>query len=299
MVKHLTLLLVLACASAQAQDTQTLTTINGAQLYVRTLGSGDPLIVVHGGPGLNHAYLLPHLESLAKNHKLVFYDQRACGRSRIPAADSLRFSFWVGDLESLRLWLGVEKMDVLAHSWGALPAVAYAQAFPQRINKMILSNPVPLNREYDQGMVDMQRSRFTASDSTDRAIIMGSPGFKKGKAQAYEQLMLFSFRHSFADPANLRALALGLPSDFVLASGHLLRGLGPDLQHYDWYDEAARFTFPLLIVHGKADIIPLAPAERLRDQAKNARLAVFERSGHFPFVEERKKFVQTVHTFLK
>ncbi len=299
MVARFTLLLLIACGGAGAQETQGLTTINGARLYIRTMGSGDPLIVVHGGPGLNHAYFLPHLESLAKNHRLIFYDQRACGLSSIPAADSLRFSFWVGDLESIRVWLGVENVSLLAHSWGALPAVAYAHAFPQRIDKLILTNPVPLNKEYDQVLAEAMQSRYSPADSTDRAIIIGSPGFKTGNAHTQEQLMLFTFRHSFFDPDHIRSLALHLPSTFAAASGALYRGLGPDLQNFDWYNEVAQFAFPLLIIHGQADAIPLTCSQRLQSQTKNAVLAVFEKSGHFPFVEERKKFVHTVHSFLK
>lgn len=299
MVARFTLLLLIACGGARAQETQALTAINGARLYVRTIGSGDPLIIVHGGPGLNHAYFLPHLESLAKDHRLIFYDQRACGRSPIPAIDSLRFSFWVNDLESIRIWLGVEKVNLLAHSWGALPAVAYGHAFPQHMGKLILSNPVPLSKEYDQALTEATRTRFTPADSTDRAIIIGSPGFKKGNAHAHEQLMLFTFRHSFADEEKVRSLGLGLPPNFAAASVALYQGLGPDLQAYDWYDEAAQFSFPLLIVHGQADVIPLACSQRLKTAAKNASLVVFEKSGHFPFVEERKKFAQTIDYFLK
>ncbi|MFZ1634078.1 MAG: hypothetical protein WAT43_09400, partial [Chitinophagales bacterium] len=67
---------------ANAQDTTGLYTVNGTQLYIKIIGEGDPILIVHGGPGLNHEYFLPHLLPLAKNHKLIFYDQRSSGKSQ-------------------------------------------------------------------------------------------------------------------------------------------------------------------------------------------------------------------------
>ncbi len=286
------------CNSTFAQDKKEWVTINGHRTFIRTLGRGEPLLIIHGGPGLNQTYFHPHLNGLSKKNKLVFYDQRASGESAIPSNDSLRFSFLADDIESLRLWLGVEKINILAHSWGALVAVSYAKEYPSRIGKMILSNPVPLSKEYDQAMQKTQQSRFTSSDSTDRSIIMGSPDFKGGKAEAYQRLMMYTFRHSFHNPKNFQSLFLTLPSNFAKATGSLYRGMGADLQAYDWYGDVSGFTFPMLLIHGKHDAIPLASINRIQEQAKLSHLLIFEDSDHFPFIEERKKFIREVATFL-
>ena len=58
-----------------------LLSLNGTKLYVKTMGSGEPIIVIHGGPVLEHGYLLPHLEPLSRDYRLIFFDQRLSGRS--------------------------------------------------------------------------------------------------------------------------------------------------------------------------------------------------------------------------
>ena len=55
--------------------------VNGTELYAFTMGTGEPLLVIHGGPGMSHGYFLPHLESLTDKYQLIFYDHRASGQS--------------------------------------------------------------------------------------------------------------------------------------------------------------------------------------------------------------------------
>jgi proline iminopeptidase len=70
--------------SAQS-DVEGLKKINGTSLFVSVKGSGEPLLIIHGGPGLNHSYFLPFLQGLEKNLRVIYYDQRACGRSLTPS----------------------------------------------------------------------------------------------------------------------------------------------------------------------------------------------------------------------
>ena len=56
-------------------------TLPNVRLFYRTLGRGEPILFLHGGPGLPHGYLLPWMEPLARSHRLVFFDQRGVGRS--------------------------------------------------------------------------------------------------------------------------------------------------------------------------------------------------------------------------
>lgn len=117
----LTGLLLFALTISNSQDFKGLKKINGTQLYVSMEGKGTPILFIHGGPGLNHSYFLPHLDPLSKKYKSVFYDQRACGQSMIPSADSLRLAFFITDVEALREELKVDKITILpipgAHFW--------------------------------------------------------------------------------------------------------------------------------------------------------------------------------------
>ncbi len=293
------LLVLLISTFCFGQDEGGLQLVNGTKLFVRSIGKGEPIIVVHGGPGLNHEYFLPHLESLSKRFTLFFYDQRASGRSQIPANDSISLKFFTEDIESIRKSLAAEKITILAHSWGAIPAVNYAYNYRHRVKRLILCNPVPLSKEYDAELQATQRSKFTSQDSTDRSIIVGSPAFKLGRASAYKNLLMYSFRHSFFDEQNISKLRLEVPENYVKASQALYTGLGKELANYNYYDYLKSFEFKVLIIHGSADAVPLAALTRMHDQIPQATLLIFHKSGHFAFIEQRKKFDSEVTDFIK
>lgn len=297
-MKYLILWFISLPIACWAQEGGGLQTINGAKLFVEIMGEGEPIIVVHGGPGMNHDYFLPHLKPLSKNFKLLLYDQRASGKSSIPSTDSISLKYFIEDIESIRKSLAAEKVTILAHSWGAIVAVNYAYQYRHRIKKLILSNPVPLSREYDREMLKQQQGRFTSKDSTDRSIIMGSPSYKSGKASAYQNLLRYSFRHSFFSDKNLEQLQLVVPDNFQKANQSLYKGLGADLTNYNFYELLKSFEFKMLIIHGQADAIPLAAITRMHELSPQGTLLFYNKSGHFSFIEQRKKFIADVTDFI-
>jgi proline iminopeptidase len=116
---------------------------NGVSLWVETRGGGTamPLMVLNGGPGVSHQYLLVSsvCDSLARRRPVIFYDQRGTGLSPALAKDqSCTLSDQIANLDSLRALLGFARMDVLGHSWGGNLAMAYAARHPDRINRLII-----------------------------------------------------------------------------------------------------------------------------------------------------------------
>lgn len=294
----LLLLTISFTSTAQKVQFDGLKKINGTKLYIKIVGEGEPLLIVHGGPGLNHSYLLPHLDALAKKYKLIFYDQRASGKSATPASDSVSISFFINDMEAIRKEIGVEKINLFAHSWGAILVANYGISYSQHVQSLIFCNPVPLSKEFDTEMKEAQSAKVTSEDSTDRAMIMGSPGFRKGNADAYKRLLLLSFRNSFYEPDHFSELNLDMPSNYREASKILYTGLSAGLAQYNYYDQLKSFSFPVLIIHGEADAIPLAASSRLQRSIPSSTFRVFSKSGHFTFIDEPKKFVKEVSEFL-
>jgi proline iminopeptidase len=299
-MKTLTLFLFLCfCHTLSAQDFEGLKKINGTWLYVKIIGKGEPLLIVHGGPGMNHSYFLPHLEKLAKKFRIVFYDQRASGKSVIPSTDSLSLKFFVDDIEAIRQMLGVEKINILGHSWGVILAVNYGISYPDKVKSMILCNPVPLSHEFDTEMANNQNKKATGKDSTDRSIIMGSRDFKSANAESYRKILMLSFRNSFYKPSNYSKLNFDMPADYVAASKALYTGLGKDLGQYNFYESVKSFSFPVLVIQGEVDAIPLAASTRTSHSIPKASLVIFKKSGHFVFIEEPGKFTSIVTRFIK
>lgn len=298
------LLLWLAGFNVAAQDAavEGLREINGTQLFVKVIGEGEPLLVIHGGPGLNHEYFLPHLLSLARDHKLIFYDQRSTGRSAIAEmVPDLAMENMVKDIHALKDSLGLDKINVLAHSAGTRLALNYVLAYPADVKSVVLVSPVPLSTEFTQAQMEVLKSKTRPEDEIIQDNIVNSQAFKEGDPKVYEQLLKLSFKTSFADTANLSKLNLELPGNFLDANKMLVMGIQADRDAYnkDMYPLLAALKKPVLIIHGEADVIVPAADEKLKASLPMAELVTFSASGHFSFIEEPEKFTKTVSSFLK
>src|SRR5437773_10573889 len=126
--------------------TETTVELNGARLYTRRVGNGPPVVVLHGGPGAHHDYLLPQYDHLAEGGRaLLYYDQRGGGRSPVPRDIPVGWREHVVDLEALRGHWVLDHLTVIGYSWGGLLALLYALEHPDRIARLALvsSAPVP------------------------------------------------------------------------------------------------------------------------------------------------------------
>jgi proline iminopeptidase len=284
-------------SKTSAQDFEGIKKINGTDLFLSIKGKGDNLVIIHGGPGLNHSYFQPHLKTLEKKFRVVYYDQRACGKSSIPSPDSISMKFLVEDLEGIRKELKIEKLNLLAHSWGVVLATHYALAYPKRINKIIFSDPALLSREYDAAAGELMKKKTSKEDSAARANIMAAG---KLDVPQYDALLHLSFRASAHNKENMQKVNLDLPANFLEGNKALFTGLMKDpAQQANLYDSLKAFRFPVLLIHGEADIIPMASVERTRSNLSKVDLHIFKQSGHFPFVEEPQRYGEVVTTFLK
>jgi len=110
-----------------AQATEVRIPVGNASLYARVVGSGEPLIVLHGGPDFDHGYLLPDLDRLQDAFRLIYYDQRGRGQSAddVHATDASLASD-LDDLDRVKQYFRLDAAALLGHSWGAVLAVEYA-----------------------------------------------------------------------------------------------------------------------------------------------------------------------------
>src|SRR5690348_13185350 len=137
MIKILALYMLVAANVFAQQDFKGIKKLNGASMFLSVQGSGEPILVLHGGPGLNHSYFIPFLKKLEGSHRVIYYDQRACGQSSTPSGDSITLTFLVEDIEAIRKEFKIAKLNILAHSWGAVLASHYASEHPDRIESII------------------------------------------------------------------------------------------------------------------------------------------------------------------
>ncbi len=128
--------------------------INGAKLWYEIKGEGEPLLLIPGGPGFSHLYFTPHFSKLSDRFKIIYFDAFGRGKSErgeSPKSYSLKRD--VEDIEGLRKFLGIDKLNIFGHSYGGIVAQAYALKYPEHLDKLILSNTLCSSEMY-QAVID-------------------------------------------------------------------------------------------------------------------------------------------------
>src|SRR5580765_5990208 len=124
---------------------------NGVLIYYEALGRGQPLLILHGGPGASHDYFLPYLLPLARTNRVVFIDERGSGRSqKLEDPKGYTVENMVEDVESVRAALGLGRISLLGHSYGGVLAQAYALKYQKNLSHLILCSTFYSTKEMNE-----------------------------------------------------------------------------------------------------------------------------------------------------
>ena len=276
----------------------------GVKLYYRLLGNGgEPVVLIHGGPGLTSDYLADDLTAMARNHSLLVYDQRGIGRSTLVSdSTALAAQRYVEDLEAIRKHLRLERLTLLGHSWGVAPAALYAMQFPERVRRMILVGAIPAERS---GLVSAFQKLAAGRDSaTSRrmaelsSIRQAHPSDLTACREYYQLWFIPFFGVSTAGSRMKGDVCAGSPESlknkqnvdaFTFAS----------LGNWDWTTSLSKVVVPTLVIHGELDPLPIESARKWAAAMPNARLLELKGIGHFPYLEAPEVFFAAVDRFLK
>lgn len=262
------------------------------------------LLVLHGGPGAHHDYLLPQMLRLAERWELVFYDQRGGGRSRTEGRAPITWRTHVEDLALVARELGAEPLSLVGYSWGGLLAMLYAAAAfdpgdpplpagapaPAR---MVLIDPAPVTRALRDAF-ERELARRQGADAVRRLRdALAASGLRERDLDAYRQRAFeLSVAGYFAHPERARDLT---PFRVV---GRVQQSVWESLGHFDLLPRLARVRCPVLVLHGREDPIPLASSEAAARALPDARLVVLDGSGHVPYVEAPDALFAAIEGFL-
>ena len=266
--------------------------VNGISLYTRIVGVGPGVIVLHGGPGAHHDYLLPQFDALAVGRTLHYYDQRGGGRSPVEREVPVGWREQVADLDALIDHWQLAPATVLGYSWGALLAMLHAIAHPEKIGRLALVSPAAATaqgrQEFETRFAERMRDPRILRSRED---LMQS-GLRERDPEAYrKRLFELSVAGYFRDPEQARNLTP------FRVTGRTQDAVWKSLGDYDLTEGLKRLAVPALVMHGRHDPIPLARAEDIA-RLLRARWEVFDKSGHVPYVEEFEKFVSVLDEFL-
>lgn len=269
----------------------------GGKLYYEVLGSGagTPLIAVNGGPGFDHTYFHTSTawDTLDKNRRIIFYDQRGNGRSApLKSGQSCTLADQIDDLDALRARFGLEKMDLLGSSWGGFLSMAYAARHPERVVHLILVDSAAPKWADTIFLFDK-----VFPDTTERQAASAFArefGDKPAEDENIREYLSMIFYSPEKRDAFLKQIGPGAYNKEVNQK------LNSDLARFDLNPEIRKFRFPVLVITGRYDmnVAPLV-AYRIHQEIPGSRFVVFERSSHLPFTEEPDAFARAVEDFLQ
>jgi proline iminopeptidase len=284
---------------------RSITVGEGITVSVLEAGTGTPVIALHGGPGFGD-YLHADLAPLISSFRLMSYDQRGSGHSTVVTDPTLLTpAAFVADLDRVRESLGIARVTLLGHSWGAGLAALYAIAHPDRIERLLLVDPMPPRTDpYMKEFSQTLQSRFTEAD---RAA-MAEASARRQKAadadasdacRAYYAVFIKGYLHSPTAAARMRGDLCAAPGAALRNFTNVNRSIMGSLGAFDLRPQLAAIHVPTLVIHGASDPIPLASAREWAGSLSDGRLLVIEQSGHFPFVERPEAFFPAATAFLK
>lgn len=266
--------------------------VRGVQLFERRVGRGPPVVVLHGGPGAHHDYLLPGFDALADGRTLVYYDQRGGGRSAVEREVPVGWREQVADLEALREAWQLDELVLAGYSWGGLLALLYATEHPTRVERLALVSPAPSHRA-----ARTEFERRLAARNADPAILaerqrMRDDGLATSDPERYRRRSFeLSVAGYFHDPARAADLTP------FRVTGRTQQEVWESLGAYDLRPALANLSLPAIVLHGEDDPIPIEAAE----ETAGLLGAAFHRladCGHVPYVEAPDEFRRLLHGFL-
>jgi proline iminopeptidase len=267
--------------------------VPGAELFVRRVGAGPPVVVLHGGPGADHEYLRPGFDALADGRELIYYDQRGGGRSPVSRDVPVGWTEQVADLEGLRQHWALEQLTVVGYSWGGLLALLYALQHPGRIGRLALVSPAPAWREARERFEAVFSHRNLDPAFQEERRVLRDSGLRERDPAAFQRRIFeLSVAPYFFDPSRARDLT---PFRVV---GRTQQEVWQSLGNYDLRPRLPELAgIPALVLHGEADPIPIDVA-RTAAELLGAEFHPVPRCGHVPYVEAFDTFRTVVGGFL-
>jgi proline iminopeptidase len=284
-------------------------TIDGYKINVETLGEGDPIFFFAGGPGNSHDYMQGRFGHYHSNHQVVFIDMLGRGMSDDAVSpDEYSVSNDVHITEEVRKALGLEKIALVGHSYGTVVAQAYAIAYPEQVDRMVLISG------------------------------FHSAAMWQANCDSYNHYSQTHFPEIWSEVDSLRALGYvssdsvfmnvyeSLPTKYIYYHNTTLKGNNPETQHrgfntdvyyaiigrdadfdvsgsmiaIDFRRALKDLNFPTLIIAGRYDGVSTPEfALQYKHFMPEAQFEMFEKSGHNPSLEEPEKFYTLFNEFFK
>ncbi|HEX4822916.1 MAG TPA: proline iminopeptidase-family hydrolase [Candidatus Polarisedimenticolaceae bacterium] len=285
---------------------------NGVLIYYTAFGEGDPLVIVHGGPGASHDYLLPGLLPLARTNRLVFIDERGSGKSeRLEDPSGYTVEAMADDVEAVRRTLGLGKINLLGHSYGGVLAQAYALKYQENLAHLVLASTFhstkQLNAVFRKMMAAMTPELRSRIEKMERDGLYGhGKDFEKNRytneymtaawGEGYFPYLYRKHPDPGYDPTNTSGMSWELYRTMWGSHGEYV--IDGNLVSVEYADRLKTLKVPTLITAGDHDESDPSIARDMQTCIAGSKLVILPDSGHMTFVDQPNLFNKAVDDFL-
>jgi proline iminopeptidase len=287
---------------------------NGILIYYQTIGQGAPLLIVHGGPGASHDYLMPYLLPLARGNKLIFIDERGSGRSeKLEDASQYTVENMVEDVESVRQALHLGKISLMGHSYGGVLAQAYAFKYQQNLTHLILGGTFYSTSEMNKVLAEekgsMPPEALVKLEALEKAGLFNKgKDWEKGRyPDEYAKLAwgdgYFPYLYQRRPDPNYDPVAGNTSTSWDLyremwgSDGEFI--IDGNLKSVEYLDKLSSIHVPTLLICGDHDESNPRLSRTMHEKIAGSKLAIMPQSGHMAFVDQPNLYIKAVSDFLK
>lgn len=265
---------------------------DGSRLFVREFGDGDTVVILHGGWGAEHSYLIEPFLAFANKYHFVFYDQR--GSLRSPCQDSLiSLEKHVEDLEYLRNELNLEKLLIIGHSMGTFLGMNYAKKHPNHVQGLVLIASLPAKGTMKDIMEENVLQRWERQEVLDTLKTYGLRVADWSTYSSKQSSMLH--RITFA-ATNLHHVKnwRKLQSAFYYREKAGMMAAISTPEEWNFTEILNELHIPITVIQGDDDYLPIDLNKKWISKVSNAELKIIENAGHNCWIDNPEQF----HVFL-
>lgn len=269
-----------------------------AKLHFRTFGTGKPLLIINGGPGMNSEGFAAMATEISKmGYQTLIYDQRGTGKSSVTAnSKNISMDLMAEDLENLRRYLKIEKWSILGHSFGGILAAHYASLHPDHIEKIIFSSSGGVDLKFVSYLqqriaVNLTQIQKDSLDYFQRKRDKGDLSASTLKSRAKYLAYAYVYDKTKAPVIANRLIQINFEINALVIQ---------DLQrmHFNCSKKFGHFKQPILVMQGENDIITTETAKEIAKAFPNSKLVLMPHCGHYGWLDTPEVYYQSIENFL-
>jgi len=254
-------------------------------------GERRSIILLHGGPGMDHMVFKPAFDALAGHAQVIYVDHRGCGRSDAALASTWRIEQWADDVAELVSYLGVHRPIVLGTSFGGFVAQRTVAKYPAVFSGLVLMSTTA--RAAVVALCEAM-GRLGGSAARNAARAFFSDASEPGVVERYFETCLRYYTFGQLDASAIARVRIN--RDVMI---HFF-GHGGEFYDFDLRNDVAGITAPTLVVHGRNDpVFPPACAEELLAHlhCERKRLVYLENCSHLSEQDAPDMIVNSIIDF--